>query len=104
MNERRVDLNAATAEELTQLPGIGPVLAERIAAYRETVRFFEEPAQLTAVSGIGESTYRAIADRLAVTAPEELSRPAVETPPRVIEEMGETAAQPAPEEKALSEA
>jgi competence ComEA-like helix-hairpin-helix protein len=79
MAEHRINVNTATTEELTQLPGIGPVLAERIAAYRDAVRLFEEPAQITMVSGIGERTYRAIADRLAVAAPQELPRSAMES-------------------------
>lgn len=67
MAEQRINLNAATAEELTQLPGIGPVLAQRILTYRDTVHPFQEPGEITAVSGIGERGYRTMADRLAVT-------------------------------------
>jgi len=66
MAEQKINLNSATAEELTQLPGIGPTLAGRIITYRETVHPFEEPAQITAVSGIGERTYNQMADELAV--------------------------------------
>jgi competence ComEA-like helix-hairpin-helix protein len=81
MNEQRVDLNAARAEELMQLPGIGPALAERIISYRETVRRFDKAAEVIAVSGIGEKTYGAIADRLAVAPAEELSGPGVRPSP-----------------------
>jgi competence ComEA-like helix-hairpin-helix protein len=98
MSEQRINVNAATVQELTQLPGIGPVLAERIATYRDTVRLFEEPAQITMVSGIGERTYGAIADRLAVAAPEELARPALEAPQERMEELEQSLAEPATEE------
>ncbi|MGD2177370.1 MAG: helix-hairpin-helix domain-containing protein [Anaerolineae bacterium] len=101
MTEQRINVNTATAEELTQLPGIGPVLAERIVTYRDTVGFFEEPAQITAVSGIGERTYHTVADRLAVAGPEELARPAVEAPQ---EEMEKAPAEPAAEDETPSEA
>lgn len=51
-----VNLNAADAEELDTLPGIGPVLAERIIAWREEFGPFTEIGQLLEVSGIGEAT------------------------------------------------
>ncbi|MEA3375990.1 MAG: helix-hairpin-helix domain-containing protein [Chloroflexota bacterium] len=70
MAEQKMNLNSVTVEELTRLPGIGPALAERIVRYRETVHAFEEPAEITAVPGIGESTYGAIADRLTVSSAE----------------------------------
>jgi competence ComEA-like helix-hairpin-helix protein len=83
MFEQKINLNSATAEELAHLPGIGPTLAERIIAYRETVHPFEEPAQIAAVSGIGERTYTTIADQLAVG-------PAEESPASRVEDLGET--------------
>jgi competence protein ComEA len=64
----QIHLNTATVEELTQLPGIGPMLAERIITYRDTVHPFQEPVEITAVSGISEKMYRAIADRLKTGA------------------------------------
>lgn len=47
-----VDLNLATYEELQQLPGVGPKLAERILARRP----FLSPDELTGVPGIGSKT------------------------------------------------
>jgi len=69
MAEQRINLNTATVEELVQLPGIGSVLAERIVTYRDTVHPYDEPAGIMAVSGIGEQSYRAIADRLTAAPP-----------------------------------
>ncbi|PID53755.1 MAG: hypothetical protein CSB46_06260 [Micrococcales bacterium] len=48
-----VNLNTATAEQLTGLPGIGPVLAQRITDYRDQHGPFASVAQLEDVSGIG---------------------------------------------------
>jgi competence protein ComEA len=51
-----LDLNAASAEQLTRLPGIGPRRAADIVAQRETRRF-ERVSDLLRVRGIGRRTY-----------------------------------------------
>ncbi|MGN6688117.1 MAG: ComEA family DNA-binding protein [Actinomycetales bacterium] len=52
-----VDLNSATVDELDQLPGIGPVLAQRIVAWREANGRFAAVDELQEVSGIGAHLY-----------------------------------------------
>ncbi len=49
------DLNAATAEELARLPGIGEVLAGRIVEYRAEHGPLNSVEELMNVRGIGES-------------------------------------------------
>lgn len=51
-----VNINTASAEKLDLLPGIGPVLAQRIIAYREEHGPFKTVSELTLVDGIGVST------------------------------------------------
>jgi competence protein ComEA len=51
-----VDLNAATLEQLDGLPGVGPVLAQRIIDWRTAHGRFSSVDELTDVSGIGERT------------------------------------------------
>lgn len=51
----RINVNTADADELTELPGIGPALAERILEYRRH-RYFENSSQLQRVEGIGPAT------------------------------------------------
>jgi len=51
-----VDLNRAGADELQQLPGIGPALADRIVEYRGRTGGFRRPEELLEVSGIGPAT------------------------------------------------
>ncbi len=58
-----VNLNTASAEELTSLPGIGEVLAARIVAYREEHGPFQTLDDLMQVSGIGSKVVEEIRDR-----------------------------------------
>ncbi|HEY2310441.1 MAG TPA: helix-hairpin-helix domain-containing protein [Gaiellaceae bacterium] len=48
-----LDLNSATLEELENLPGIGPVTAQKILDYRQQHGAFHSVAELQGVSGIG---------------------------------------------------
>lgn len=61
-----LDLNLATANDLEELPGVGPVTAQRILEWREANGPFTEVGQLRDVSGIGEKTFQGLADRVAV--------------------------------------
>ena len=63
---KRVDLNRATADEMERLPGIGPVTAERIVAYRATHGPFIAPEDLLSVPGIGPATVKALQDYVRV--------------------------------------
>ena len=54
----RIDINRASAEELQGLPGVGPVLAQRIIAWREAQGSFSTLADLDAVTGVGPSLLR----------------------------------------------
>jgi competence protein ComEA len=51
-----VDLNSATLASLDALPGIGPVLAQRILDWRTAHGRFSSVDELGEVSGIGEAT------------------------------------------------
>lgn len=48
-----LDLNTATEEALTELPGIGEVLSRQIVAYRDANGPFQTVEELLNVSGIG---------------------------------------------------
>ena len=61
-----VNLNSATVAELRQLPGIGPVTADRIVAYREQHGPFGAPEDLIQVSGIGPRTLERLAPLVTV--------------------------------------
>jgi competence protein ComEA len=60
-----IDINAATAVELEALPGVGPVLAERIVAFRTERGPFRVVEDLLDVPGIGEAKLSQMRDSLA---------------------------------------
>lgn len=64
--QAQVNINAATVEELQQLPRVGPALAQRIVAYREMYGPFRNIEDLMKVSGIGEAIFAAIRDYITV--------------------------------------
>jgi competence protein ComEA len=53
---KEVNINTADQEILTQLPGIGPVTADRIVEYRKANGNFKSIDELTSVKGIGDKT------------------------------------------------
>jgi competence protein ComEA len=63
-----INLNTASAETLSTLPGIGPVKAQAIIAYRER-NPFQSVDQITSVSGIGPATYEKIRGLITVNTP-----------------------------------
>ena len=62
----KIDLNTATAEQLTELSGIGQKRAEDIVIYREENEAFHRIEDIMNVSGIGEKTFEEIKDKITV--------------------------------------
>ena len=62
----RIDLNSATAAELTSLPGIGESKANLIVQYREEHGAFQSPEDIKQIQGIKDGVYNQIKD-LVVT-------------------------------------
>ncbi|MEZ0338687.1 helix-hairpin-helix domain-containing protein [Mycobacterium sp. pV006] len=61
-----VDLNTATVEQLDTLPGVGPVTAEAIVAWREANGRFTSVDQLGDVDGIGPARLDKLRDLVRV--------------------------------------
>ncbi len=62
----KIDINTAEQPELTELPGIGDKLAERIAAYRTEHGPFPSVEAIQEVSGIGPGKFEDIKDLIIV--------------------------------------
>lgn len=62
--EKKININTATASELEQLNSIGPAKAEAIVKYRETHGPFQSADQLTEVPGIGQKTVDKFKDQI----------------------------------------
>jgi competence ComEA-like helix-hairpin-helix protein len=64
-----IDINAASAEELAQLKGVGPSHAAGIVAFREKNGPFKKPEDLIQVPGIGQKTFEKNKDLIVVGPP-----------------------------------
>jgi competence protein ComEA len=61
-----ISINRATAEQLEDLPGIGPALSARIIAYRDANGGFKAKEDLLNVSGIGDSIFSGFVDLITL--------------------------------------
>jgi competence protein ComEA len=62
----KVNINTATAEELSTLPGIGPTKAQSIIDYRTTNGPFQSIEDIKKVRGIGDATFEKLKDKITV--------------------------------------
>jgi competence protein ComEA len=79
----QLNINEATVAQLVELPGIGPVLAERIVSFREK-KPFKRVEDLLRVKGLGRKRFSKLKAYLRVEGPTELKwQPrAPEKPPK----------------------
>ena len=62
----RINVNTASVEQLTALPGVGPALAGRIVEYRQKSGAFRSTQELMNVKGIGEKNFAKLEAWLSV--------------------------------------
>ncbi|MEW2382915.1 ComEA family DNA-binding protein [Micromonospora sp. NPDC047707] len=62
----KVNLNTATLAQLDALPGVGPVLAQRILSHRDQQGGFRSVSDLRQVDGIGDARYEQLKDLVTV--------------------------------------
>lgn len=62
----KVNINAASLDELQKLPSIGPKIAQRILDYRKENGNFKKVEDLMKIRGIGEKVFLKMKDQLTV--------------------------------------
>ena len=62
-----INLNTATSDDLSSLPGIGPHIADEVILFRKTRGTFLKIEDLKAVNGIGEKRLKKIEKYLTLT-------------------------------------
>jgi competence ComEA-like helix-hairpin-helix protein len=76
-----IDLNAANVKELQQLPGVGPVTAQRIIDLREKSGRFKRVEDLLAVRGISQKKLDAMRPYVTVSAQPSAATPSQKAAP-----------------------
>jgi competence protein ComEA len=66
VDEKKVNINSASKEQLMQISGIGESKADAIIAYRENNGLFAKLEDIMNVSGIGQALYDKIKDFITV--------------------------------------
>lgn len=64
-----INVNSASETVLERLPGVGPVLADRIDRYRSNRREFQQVDELQRVNGIGPKTLETLRPLVRVSPP-----------------------------------
>ena len=62
----RISINAAGAEQLASLPGVGPATAQRIVEFRSKNGPFKRLEDLMSVQGIGEKKFARLKDSITL--------------------------------------
>ncbi len=62
----RINVNTASRDQLQQLPGVGPVTADKIIRYREQMGPFVDVEDLLQVDGIGQAKLEELRSRVSL--------------------------------------
>jgi len=65
-SEGKININTASLDELSKLPGLGEKKAQTIIEYRNTNGLFKAIEDITNVSGIGTATYEKLKELITI--------------------------------------
>ncbi|HEY4509442.1 MAG TPA: helix-hairpin-helix domain-containing protein [Candidatus Paceibacterota bacterium] len=77
--EEKININTANLEELDQITGVGPAIAQRVIDYRNQNGPFQTIEEIKNVSGIGDITFEKMKDE--ITVGDVISQPSPLPPP-----------------------
>jgi len=80
-----ININTATSEELQQVPGIGPVTAEKILQMRKSYGAFKSVDDLLAIKGLGKKRLDKMRKYLTVSKQSTSKQPAKSSSPPAAE-------------------
>ena len=63
---KKININNALTGDLTSLPGIGEIMAERIIEYRDKIKGFKKTEDIMNVKGIGEKKFGKIKEYITI--------------------------------------
>jgi len=66
LQNKSININKATKDELIRLPRIGPKMADRIIEYRKTTGPFRNIKEIKKVKGIGDKTFIKLAPYIII--------------------------------------
>lgn len=66
-NEKKININTASTDELITLHGIGPKIAAEIVNYREKHGKFKSIEDIKKVRGIGKKKFEKIKDKICIS-------------------------------------
>ena len=76
-----ININTATSDELQQVPGIGPVTAEKILLMRKSYGAFKSVDDLLAIKGLGKKRLEKMRKYLTVSKVSTSKQPPKSSPP-----------------------
>ncbi|WAW14262.1 helix-hairpin-helix domain-containing protein [Peptostreptococcus equinus] len=65
-NNRKININTASKEELDSIPGVGPSTADKILEYRKEKGRFNKIEDLKNISGIGDKKFEKMKNNVSV--------------------------------------
>lgn len=63
-SDEKININTATIEQLSEIRGIGPAIAQRIVEYRQENGSFSSADEIVNVRGVGPKTLENIRDSI----------------------------------------
>jgi len=78
----KININTASADELTQLKKIGPSIAAAIVEYRTAEGSFDKPEDLMNVKGVGPKIYEMNKDMIVTKSASAAAKPAKTEAPK----------------------